>query len=1115
MKRFLYVLAVALLSLAPLASKAYTYTWSVLAVSSDWGNGLNWGNDGGLLNALTVPHAGDDVVINGTLLTFYPVVSASGGACKSITISGANATLTVNGTLAVGGNAIFSGSAVAVTVASGGTLAITGTTAISGSGVNVTVASGGTLNITGSTSFTNSNIKLTVSGTATTGAISLGSATGSTLTVNGTLTSSGTISQSLPSAAGNVNTAITGTGSISCSAINMGTDNTVPAANGTNTTTIKSNVKTLTVTNLITINSASATSKLNNAVFDVANDNGNTTVTAGGISMTNFAPVTGVLSSFLLDNTSTGATTLKLTGNTPVSISANGKVDFYNTGTGSSTVEYAGASAQAVAASSTGTGLDATPAIYQNLIFSGAGAKTIASGTLSLSGDWNSSGGKVDGLTNNSTVTFNGAAQTLYDAGSTSGGVTFKNVNFQGGNTKTISGTSATANGFSVAGTGVLTMSANTTLTIDSLGKLTLNSNANGTASVATIPSGCSITGIVNVQRYIKAGTIAANARNYRLLSSPVNVNATPVINNSGSTAYYTLAYLTGSNTGVFTGGPGGTGNGFSVANTTPTIYLYKENLPASNATFNSGNFKGLTNIASDPQQVYDDAGTNPNVNATIYAGNGYMLYYVGNNTANTFNKQNRVGGAYADPDASTATAVGALNQGDIPVKLWWNSSTTLSAVKTGYNLVGNPYASTIDWNLVSGHNTSVNNKIYVYDYTSKTYGTYQPGLGSDAGTHNAGRYIGSGQGFFVVAPTTGNPTLTFSETDKVTTQPTAGTLLMSLPAQMAGAPQVLRIKLAKDSINTDEALVAFEADAQDSLEDRDALRLNGIGNVATLATYPRQNTQMLVINHLHSIDSATRIKLYVNMTDTKGIDSLSFAGLSTLDTRYDVFLIDHYKQDSLQINLYPHYSFNIRPDSAASYGAGRFELVFHKKNAMNYRLLSFTGMPANEGINIKWRVEAEQNATGFVLEKNDGRGTFNPVYNLQSDGSGAYTWLDRNPATGFNQYRLKQDDIFGSISYSNVLSVNFNPPGIANNIITVYPNPVQTSLQVSINSPVIPAQVLMKVFSSNGQTLISKIASGNVIQQNVGNLLPGTYIVELSDNATKKIIGRVKISKS
>jgi hypothetical protein len=953
------------------------------------------------------------------------------------------------------------------------------------------------------------------------------------LTVNGTLTASGTITLNHYTGTGNPQVTITGTGTLNCAAIAVG-DAVVPTAtNVKNVTTLKVNITTLNVAGAITVNSATATAKTNNAAFNIADDNGATTVIASSINTTNTNPasvtISGVatLSSSVitLTNSSTGAIRLKLTGATPVSIASStyGSIDFnVPGGTGSSTVEYAGASAQAVATSAI-TGIDTTPGIYQHLSFSAAGAKTLGSGTLSLTGNWNSAGGTI--AATSPTVIFQGANQVLTDAGSNSGaGVIFKNITFSGSGTKTISG--STASLFAISSTGVLTMAAGA-LTVGTNGKLTLQSDASGTASVATIPSGSSITGNVNVQRYFKAGTVATNTRNYRLLSSPVNTTGT--VNNTSAVAAYTLGYLN-NNPGVFIAGPGGPTNGFTVTNATPTMYVYKEGLPASNTTFNSGNFKGIANISgATTTTVYDDAGTTANVNATLYAGNGYMLYYAGNNTANVTsttlpNKQFRVGGNYIDPDAATVTAVGTLNQGNVPVKIWATGSTTLSDAQTGFNLVGNPYASTIDWDTFSNSSSSaaiygpnVKNTIYVFNYTNKNYGTYQTGTGG-TGTNNASRYIAGGQGFFVTATSTSAAALTFTESAKTTVQPSslgASYLLMGLPVQAAQEPQILRLKLAKDSINTDESMILFEANSQNSYEkDNDATRINGIGNIATLATYAAGSTQQLAINHLHSIDSTTRVKLYVSISASASNNSLSITGFNSLDIRYDAYLLDHYKNDSVKISATGLYNFTTRTDSTDSFGANRFELVFHKKANLNYSMITFTGKASKTDIELKWTTKNEQNLTGFVVQKSDNTGGFKNMYTLQSDGSGAYTWTDKTPRFGPNNYRLKQSDAFDNVTYTP-LSVYFDPTATSpEQVVMAYPNPVTTQFSIKINTPNVPEEITLKVVSTTGRVLISKVTAGTDIQQNISNLMPGAYIVEVSDNATKKLIGRVKISK-
>ncbi|MFD2147169.1 hypothetical protein [Mucilaginibacter antarcticus] len=79
---------------------------------------------------------------------------------------------------------------------------------------------------------------------------------------------------------------------------------------------------------------------------------------------------------------------------------------------------------------------------------------------MTVSGNWNSAGAKIDAVTNAATVDFMGTGQTLTDAGSNNGnGVVFAKVLFQGSGTKTLS-----SGKFSVANNGLLTMAGTATL---------------------------------------------------------------------------------------------------------------------------------------------------------------------------------------------------------------------------------------------------------------------------------------------------------------------------------------------------------------------------------------------------------------------------------------------------------------------------------------------------------------------------------------------------------------------------------------------------------------------------------------------------------------------------
>jgi len=774
--------------------------------------------------------------------------------------------------------------------------------------------------------------------------------------------------------------------------------------------------------------------------------------------------------------------------------------------------------------------------------FDGTASLVIPTGTsIAINSD-----AAVYGITLNGTATVSLSANlsvgcNIYNQGT--GKIDWNNLNtskitWNGSNTAQ-SYNGATGTGYAHVGTMELNNSAGGTVTInnDTLDiyselKITkgnlavatgaimaLKSGISQTASVDVIPSGYSITGNVYVERYFKAGTIAANTRNYRILSSPVNT----------AIGVYNLAYLNTSSgvfSGVLTGGPAGTGGGFTVTNTNPTLYLYREDLPASNATFNSGNYKGLTNIQGNTLSYYTGTGTTT-ATTTLPVGNGYLLYYVGNNVSNVssttaLNKQYPFGGNFIDPDASTSVAVGTLNQGSIPVKLWWNSSTTLSKVQTGYNLVGNPYASSIDWDKFSQststngiYGPSVSATLYVFNYSSKNFGAYTALTSGGIGTNNATRYIASGQGFFVQATGSG-AALTFNEAAKTTVQPNSlGNtlyLLMGIPKETRTA--LLRVKLAADQVNTDDIMILFDPDSKNEYEPfQDAERLKGIGNIATLASYGSRSSTMLSINRMHMIDPATRIKLYVNATKYNNADTLSGTGFETLDPRYDVYLIDHYKKDSLFFSKYHRYLFNIDKTDTTSFGANRFELVFHQKASYDYRLLGFSARIVKEGVLLTWKTENEGNLTSFNIERKDGTGGFVSLQTMQSNSSGLYTYLDRSPVAGANYYRLQQADPFGAVSYSKTLTVNMLSNNTYNDPITLYPNPVSTQFSIKINTD-IPAKVLLRVTGATGQTVIYRETDGNNIQQPVTSLVPGNYIVEIIDKATGNLVGTKKFIK-
>lgn len=89
---------------------------------------------------------------------------------------------------------------------------------------------------------------------------------------------------------------------------------------------------------------------------------------------------------------------------------------------------------------------------------------------------------------------------------------------------------------------------------------------------------------------------------------------------------------------------------------------------------------------------------------------------------------------------------VGRANQGDISIPVTYTFSDTPS--EDGWNLIGNPYPSTINWDASAWTKTNMANAIYIQDPDTKLFAAYVAGAGVNGGT----KYIASQQSFWVLA---------------------------------------------------------------------------------------------------------------------------------------------------------------------------------------------------------------------------------------------------------------------------------------------------------------------------------------------------------------------------
>ncbi|MGZ3755123.1 MAG: putative Ig domain-containing protein [Mucilaginibacter sp.] len=955
---------------------------------------------------------------------------------------------------------------------------------------------------------------------ATTGPVSVGSivigtktaspsitVTGTTLTVSGDITfesnNTGTTTTSTTAS-------LTGTGSISANNLNITT------ATGTSTRsyseTLTSNLTgtgglTLGGTiNLISKNTGGG-ANLQNSKFSLTGGS----LTTDGIVTTN-----AVAGNNPVVTISTG-TTLQFTGAAAFSgLSSTGT----NTITGLSgtgvTIGYTGNNAQtvytdaAIANSSLTTGIT-----YTNLAFSGTTSiKTALSGNVNVTGNFTNS--MVSDTTSNyvdfssPTVNFTGTAQAL--AGGTGVGTTFYNVTMSGVGTKTMSGL------FNIASTGNLTMTG-TSSTILNAGSsvLTLNSDASGSASIAAL-NGPVINGTVNVQRFITGGS---GKRGYRLLSSPVYASAVSSNNVYSINYIANSCYITG--TTVTTTGPGidKAGN--------PTLYLFRENITPSQASFTGGNFRGVGNMGSTGSTSYInytmDIDGGP---YNIPVGNGFLFFFRGDRSAGTIAAETVT--TYV-PTNTTLTATGTLNQGNITAHDWFNPSsanlsyTTVSSPSPGnstirgYNLIGNPYPSSISWtSLYANNNYNINNNvgvsIYEFNPFTNQYGAYVEG--AVTGTGGFGDVIASGQGFFVVA-SNASATLNFTEACKVSTQPST-LLLNALPG--ATVPQYMHLKMIKDSVNYDDVIIAFKGGTNTKYSmHEDALHLTGNSPPETLTTLSSDSVN-LSVNYLPlPTQKVQTISLSVDAT-ASGTFSLAKTELTGIPAFYEIWLKDNLMKDSLDLRANSNYNFTIDKTNPATFGAKRFQILIRENPALALQLINFSAVKVagTAQAKVNWVVQNEASYTMFYVQRsNDNGKTFQTIDSLQSTGIGSYSFIDNSPAKGENQYRLQLKDVNGTVTYSTIVIVQFpdNSSNVLISNISIYPNPASDILNVTVlGNNAATASYSMSIINSDGGIVKKETESQSSWQSRISDLAPGVYILRVVNTTNQQIVGTNKFIK-
>jgi hypothetical protein len=167
---------------------------------------------------------------------------------------------------------------------------------------------------------------------------------------------------------------------------------------------------------------------------------------------------------------------------------------------------------------------------------------------------------------------------------------------------------------------------------------------------------------------------------------------------------------------------------------------------------------------------------------------------------------------------------------------------------------------------------------------------------------------------------------------------------------------------------------------------------------------------------------------------------------------------------------------------------------------------LSFEGKPNQRKVDLTWTTASERNSDHFEVQRSLDGENYEALGEVQAMGNSqnttAYSFVDENPYSGINYYRLKQVDLSGEFSETERIAVLFRRVGMP---IELYPNPAKESISVSFETA-FEGAAQWRILDMSGRI----VAQGNAPVSNGTNRIDlplnrvetGSYMLELLDGA-------------
>jgi len=340
-----------------------------------------------------------------------------------------------------------------------------------------------------------------------------------------------------------------------------------------------------------------------------------------------------------------------------------------------------------------------------------------------------------------------------------------------------------------------------------------------------------------------------------------------------------------------------------TAANPWPSIYSYDE----TQAGAQSNGFYAATNISN-----------------SFDTGKGYWVWS---------------GDTITGTQPFTIDITGPPNVGTINMPM---SYTNSGSSDDGWNMSGNPYPSTLNWDSPNITKTNLNNAIYIWNPDNQQFASYVAGIGTNGGSKN----IASSQAFWIQATAAG-ASIQVTEASKTSTD---GAFL-----RPTNSTAPLRI-ITENAYGTDELVINFESAATSSFDGAYDAEKIASSNIYLPKTSSSLNGVDYSINQIYPQEISIPIKILTGVTGTHLIrieNAYDFNPSSCLiledlftNISYNLSLVDSFNTviydttQSARFLLHIGAPITLEKDDISCFGNIDAKIVFSKNSSNTFDII-------------------------------------------------------------------------------------------------------------------------------------------------------------------------------